>query len=102
MRKIAKVQTSDRILNQLQSNIAYALNPILTNPATQGRILRAVALKSGANVVQHGLGAPLTGWIPVRIRGAATLYDTQDSNQTPSSTLLITSSAAVTVDLYVF
>jgi len=44
----------------------------------------------------------LTGWNPTRIRASATIFDTQDSNQTPQLTLNLVASANVVVDLLVF
>jgi hypothetical protein len=44
----------------------------------------------------------LNGWIPTRVRSAATFYDTQDSNPTPDLTLVLYASAACTIDLAVF
>lgn len=102
MRRIPKVHTNDRLINQLQQNFAQALEPLLSNPITQGVLLTSVKLTSGANQVQHGLGRAPQGWIPVRVRGSATLYDEQDTNSTPSLTLSLVTSADVTVDLYVF
>ena len=99
---IPRVETGDRILNQIQANVATALVPLLKNQQAQGTILSRVALAAGANSVAHGLGAPLTGWTVIRQRASATIYDAQDSNNTPQTTLALVASAAVVVDLYVF
>lgn len=81
---------------------ASELNPLLAAPQNNSSILRSVSLVVGANVVNHLLGRPLQGWKIVRQRAAASIYDTQDSNQTPALTLQLTSSAAVSVDIEVF
>lgn len=86
----------------MQTNWATQLNPVISNPITQGIILKSVALTTGANVVNHRLGRPLQGWIIVRQRSSGTAYDTQDSNSMPQLTLQLTSSANMIVDLYVF
>jgi hypothetical protein len=105
---IPKVQTTDRLINQLQQNIIAGLKPITSNQQNQGTIVAQVTLQpvgSGTpfvNVVKHGLGYPLTGWSIVRKRATADVWDNQDMNSTPSTTLLLFSSALVTVDLYVF
>lgn len=99
---IARVQTEDRNVNQLQSNIAKALNPVLSNPISSGSILTGISLKAGANTVSHKLNRILQGWVLVRQRQVATIYDTQDTNNNPSLTLTLVSSADVVVDLYVF
>ena len=78
------------------------LNPILSNPINNANILKNLTLTSGKNVINHKLGATLNGWIPTRVRSAATFYDTQDSNPTPDLTLVLYASAACTIDLAVF
>ena len=97
-----RVQSSDRELNQVQSNISFALAPIVTNPAVFGILLTGQALIAGATTLNHGLGRALQGWIVVRQRASAIIWDSQDANTTPDSTLILNSSAAVTVDLYLF
>jgi hypothetical protein len=95
-------QTKDVTLTLLQSNWATMLNPLLEMPLTQGQILEGVRLVNGANAIDHKLGRKLQGWWIVRLRASATVFDTQDSNPTPERNLRLTSSANVTVDLYVF
>ena len=85
-----------------QDRWSAILDPVVAQPFNQGIILKSVSLAAGANVVNHKLGRTLQGWIPTRVRASATIYDTQDSNQTPQTTLNLTSSAAVVVDLLVF
>lgn len=78
------------------------LNPIVANPANNSLILKNVELAIGANVINHRLGKPLTGWSIIRKRASADIYDTQDTNQMPQLTLTLVSDAIVTVDLEVF
>ncbi len=89
-------------LDQMQTKWAAIINPVTTNPSNQRSILKNVKLITGTNVINHGLGQKLQGWNPVRIRSAATFYDQQDSNQMPELTLVLVSSADVTIDLEVF
>lgn len=86
----------------LQTKWASILNPLLGNPSLNSVILPNVNLVNGSNTINHTLGRALMGWRLIRVRAAATIYDTQDSNPMPSLTLLLTSNAAVTVDLEVF
>lgn len=97
-----RVQTDNREINQLQSNFAAVLDPIASRPITQGAILKGVVLAAGTTGVSHGLGKAPQGWIVIRQRAAASIYDTQDTNSIPGLTLDLVSSAAVIVDLYVF
>ena len=89
-------------LPQMQTTWASQLDPIIANPIVNGNMLKNISLVAGSNTISHLLGRRLAGWIPTRVRAAATIYDTQDSNQTPQLTLTLISSAAVVVDLMVF
>jgi len=102
LRAIPSVNTSDPVINRVQDNLLAGLKAIGQSPILGGSLLTGVILASGDNTIRHGLGSVLSGWMVVRQRGAATLYDKQDSNTIPASTLVLNSSAAVTVDLYVF
>ncbi len=86
----------------LQTTWSAVLNPVLKNPLVDGVLLKNITLVVGSNQINHKLGRNLQGWLIVRLRGAAVVYDTQDSNQMPSKTLLLTSDTGVNVDLWVF
>ena len=66
MISIALVQTTDRNVNQLQSNIKQALQPLLINPLLVGITLSNVSLASGANTIIHKLGRTMQGWMVTR------------------------------------
>ena len=100
--QIGRFQSTDQAFNLFQDRLNTVLNPILNNELNMGNILTKVSLASGANIINHGLGRTLVGWFPVRVRANATIYDTQDTNTTPQLTLLLTASAAVVVDLFIF
>ena len=85
-----------------QTQWATQLDPIISNPLTSSIILKNVSLAAGTNVINHKLGRTLQGWNPTRVRAAATIYDLQDTNQTPQLTLVLVASAPVIIDLAVF
>lgn len=90
-------------MDQMQTRWASLLNPLLANPTLDSSLLQNISLVTGANVINHKLGRNLQGWQTVRYHGSyAQLYDTQDTNQTPSLTLNLNASANVIVDLVVF
>ena len=86
----------------MQTKWAQELNPIISNPTIHNLILKNVSLTAGTNVINHKLSRPLQGWNPTRLRASATIYDLQDTNQTPQLTLILVASAPVVVDLVVF
>ena len=100
--RIRRLNTNDRIIGQIQDNIANVLEPITNIPLNYGVRLTNVILTSGSNTVNHGLNRTLLGWFVTRQRSSATIYDTQDSNTNPTKTLILVASANVTVDLFVF
>jgi hypothetical protein len=86
----------------MQSIWKEQIDPVLANPSNSTSILKNIALVTGANVVNHKLGAKLQGWYIVRWHGAwAQVYDTQDTNQMPQLTLQLNASAPVVVDIAV-
>lgn len=89
-------------LDMMQTQWATQLNPIISNPTINNLILKSVTLKTGTNVINHKLGRILQGWKSTRIRGPASLYDQQDTNQTPQLTLVLVSNADVVIDIEVF
>jgi hypothetical protein len=100
--KLQIIATTDRVINQIQTNVSKVVNPLTTVPLNSGFILESIPLTTGANSVNHLLGRALVGWFIVRQRSAATVYDTQDTNPTPTLTLNLVSSADVSVDIFVF
>lgn len=95
-------QTPSKDLSLLQSSWSSLLNPVLSNPLTQGFLIPGVTLVMGSNTINHRLGRKLRGYLITGINAAATLYDAQSDNRTPDLTLVLISNAPCKVDLYVF
>jgi hypothetical protein len=95
-------KSDDVSLTLLQTAWAKLINPLLANATNSSSVLRSVTLVAGDNVINHKLGQKLQGWSIVRLRGASTIYDKQDSNSMPNLTLILNSSSAVVVDIQVF
>ena len=93
-------------LNRLQKTNQAALNPVLGNVLVNGRQIKSVTLNPTGTptIVPHGLGRSLQGFKVTRIRGNFNVWDSQDTNTSPSTTLVLNSSSgsAQVVDLYVF
>lgn len=95
--------TGNKDLSLLQTTWATQINPVLDNPLVDGLLLTGVVLSLGSpTTINHKLGRKLQGWILVGINAAAVIYDSQASNQSPQLTLILNSSAACTVSLWVF
>ena len=100
--KIPYQQTSDRQVNQFQQSLSAALQPITSNPIASCIIITKVSLVAGANTIPIGLPQPLQGWFIIRQRAQADIWDSQDTNTTPSQTLILNASAPVVVDIGIF
>jgi len=88
--------------DQAKDKWSSQLNPILQNPLINGQILSGIKVKSGTNVINHGLQQNLQGYIVIMNSANVTFYDTQQKNQTPQLTLQLVSSGIATISLYVF
>lgn len=89
-------------LAQTTNTWATQLDPVISNPILQGRLIPNVTLINGTTVVDHKLARKLIGWFVVGINATATIHDNQASNQTPQLTLSLTSNAACICALWVF
>jgi uncharacterized lipoprotein YmbA len=99
---LPQFQSDDRNFQMMQNVWAQKIDPLLAKQIVNGNLLQNVSLASGSNTINHKLGRKLQGWLIVRQRASASVYDTQDSNQHQDLTLTLTSSASVSVDLWVF
>lgn len=78
------------------------LNPLIKSPLAAPILLKGILLASGANTIDHTLGAVLQGYIVILNSAAVTVYDSQNTNPTPDKTLVLNASGATTVSLLVF
>lgn len=103
LKQFQTIATDEPKLERIQQNITKALQPIIQASIIDGVHLTGVVLTTGqANLVAHKLGRPPLGWLIVRKRATADIWDEQDGNSMPTSSLDLRSSATVTVDLWVF
>lgn len=81
---------------------ASTLNPVLSNPLVAGNILSGIPVKSGQNIINHGLQRKLQGYLVIMNNAAITYFDTQSQNSRPELTLFFNASGTATISLYVF
>lgn len=75
------------------------LDPVIATPLIQGNLITNQVLVTGANIINHKLGRQQVGWMIVDQNASAALYRSQPFN---GLTLTLTSSAPVTVNVWVF
>lgn len=83
----------------LQTKWKSQLDPILSDPISNGNILPQIFLSNGATVINHLLGRMLQGFFIVDINAPATIYRSAPKN---ALTLTLTSSASCIVDIFVY
>ncbi len=78
------------------------LNPLLANPLIHGHFINNIRMTTGVNVINHGMGVRLQGYVVTLNSAAVTFYDSQATNQMPHLTLILNASGNSTISLYVF
>ena len=88
--------------NLMIAQWSQELNPLLASPLADAVLLSGIPLQAGNNTINHMLGQKLQGYMVVLNSAAATFYDGQNTNPTPTLTLVLNASVATTVSLIVF
>lgn len=100
---IKRIQTTDRLVLQMQTNLIEVLDPLVNNPLSKGHLINNISLISGiTNVVPTGLNRNLVGWFLTRLNGNSVIWDSQLENKTPSQNLQLLCSADCIVSIFVF
>lgn len=93
--------TQDKDLSMLQTRWASVINPLLRNSLNNGTLLTDIVLAVGDNTINHLQGHTLNGYIIAGMQGGfSQIYD--KPSPMPKLTLILNSSASVTVSLVVF
>jgi len=96
---MANLLSSNLTWPQANNLWAQALNPVIANPTNSIQLVQNIALTTGTNIINHGLGREMKGWFLTDIQGVASIYRSAPMN---NSTLTLTSSANVTCSIGVF
>lgn len=78
---------------------AQSLNPFLANPFNSMSIISNYSFKAGTNILNHGLGHMMKGWVIIDPQGSGNLYRSAPLN---SLTLTLTSNADFICSIGVF
>ena len=99
MAQIPLIKSGSLTFDLFQTKLKSLLDPILGLPELSGLALTNVQLINGVTNINHKLSRMQQGFRITDINGSATIYRSQPFN---SSQLTLTSSAAVTVNLWVW
>lgn len=100
--KVPLVQLNDQNLMRMQAGIVDRLNLLAGVPFLNGILLEAVVLSSGNTIVNHKLGRTIRGYFVTNQNAAASIYNSSPATLNFEQQIQLNSSAAVTVDLWVF
>jgi hypothetical protein len=100
--KIPYQQTEDRQFNQFQVSLAKELQSVVANPLIEGIVLKQISLTGSGNVVPTLINRTLQGWFLVRNRTNSVVWDSQDTNVNATQTLILNTTAATIVDIFVY
>ena len=92
-----------RVINSLQSNVNDTVAPMVQKVQNDSTFISNIVLKAANNptAVNHTLGRILLGY-HLMPQGNAVIWDSQASNKQPQLTLLLNTSADVTINLLVY
>lgn len=93
-------QDENKNIMLLQTNWASALNKLLDNPLLNGIILKDQVLSIGSNTISHRLQRAPQGCIIISKNAAASIFE--EPSPITNLFLVLNSSAACVIDLYIF
>ena len=100
---IAAVRDLARQMAEVQTNVGLVLDQLPKIDILDGRRVNDVALTAGSAVdVSHGLGRKYRGVIVVSQNAAGTVRESTNTNSFPDRIVIMTASATITADLWVF
>jgi hypothetical protein len=98
-----KIGSGDTNLQKVQQNVQEAIEPLIASQIIDGVLLKNVELTAGQlNIVFHGLGRELVGWIVVGQDANSQVWDEQAANPLKTRTLRLRASTDTVVALWVF
>lgn len=86
---LSKIRGLSPELEAVQARLDAAIKEIVPSWISDGHELPEQTINPGSNLVKHGLGRALSGWLFLRVRG----------NSTPSDSIVELSSDKVTLEL---
>lgn len=94
---------TDADANRIRESIERSLESVVEIALLNGNLLKNVQLTAGReNLVQHGLGRSVRGWLVCDVNAAAVINRYAASTASLSTYLPLQTSATATVSLWVF
>ncbi len=104
MRALVGQDTRIFDLQRVQDFTKNTINSLIAqNPLLESNFIEDIVITTGTpRSIEHKLGKELTGFLVHRINADANVWDSQSTNSFPGRTLILNSSANVTVSIIVF
>ena len=97
-----RVSSDDRVIEELQDNAEPVMRHVEQAFSLNGVLRKKETIITGPTDITHGLGRAPIGFVIIRRRGNATVWDLQDDNTNATKTLTLIASADVEVDVWIF
>lgn len=104
MISLQKINTSDASLSRIQDNVERALRILGQSGLVDGVLVENVALVGGSadNIVSHGLQRRPRGFLVVAKNATTDVWNSITLNPTEELTIILQSTNAATVSLWIF
>lgn len=103
IKKFKQVRLGELAIQKFQDNTRTTLDAITDRQILDGILIKDISLTAGrTNEIDHKLGRLSIGWIVVRKRNDVNVWDLQDNNSNPTSTLSLACSMDTIIDLWIF
>ena len=97
-----QLSTGTPAVDQVQSYIATALNPLFQLPFASGNRVQDQEITTADTIVDHGLEQKPEGWIILKQNAAQVIYESATVNDFPETTVILKAGGTVTADLFFF
>ncbi len=97
-----RLQTASVELNRVQDRVGLPLDRLTGIGLLDGVLVEDVEMASGLNILQHGLGREVRGYLLVRSDADVRVYDDATASPQPALYHRLQATAAATVSLWVF
>lgn len=100
LKPVTQLQHPEPLINRIQSVIVTALNQVLIIPFLDGQIITSVFIPAGVpTAVSHRLQRPVANWFVTKIDANTVIWESPSTD--PNNTIVLNSSANVTINVWV-
>lgn len=103
MKAFVPVVTDNKDVKDLSNSMKEFAKQLASSPIIDGILIRDIDLTTGSvNIIQHGLGRNVIGWILVSNSTGCIIWDSQATNTDKDKFIYLNSSANTTASIWIF